>query len=176
MKSIPLTQDKFALVDDVDHEALLEFTWCASEIARTFYAITYIGTGRKDNRLLSMHRMLMQPQPGFDVHHIDGNGLNNQRANLRVITRSEHIFFNPPRSSTGYKGVVFCVNRQRKKEYRFYLAQMFYRGERVLYTCHQTPEEAARAYDAKVRELVGLHAYLNFPSDAGKVRDAANGE
>jgi hypothetical protein len=107
MKEIPLTKGRVALVDDADFEMLNKYKWFAESRNRTFYArrTVTIGIGKYKN--VSMHRVIMQTPVGVETDHSDGDGLNNQRWNLRFCTRSKN---NMNRSkgknnTSGYKGV-----------------------------------------------------------------------
>lgn len=86
MRAIKLTKGKFATVDDEDYEWLNQNTWHVSESARTDYALSH----PSKNIRLSMHRVLLDCPEGMEIDHIDGNGLNNQKSNLRIVTRREN--------------------------------------------------------------------------------------
>lgn len=96
MKRIPLTQDKFALVDDEDYEIISQYRWHAMKIGRRFYA--------RNAALGYMHRFLIG-EPGKQVDHKDMDGLNNTRANIRSVDKSANssnkLYFN----SHGFPGV-----------------------------------------------------------------------
>jgi hypothetical protein len=78
-----------ALVDDEDFTKLSQFKWSVSTINNNRYALT----GKKDPIAGStaMHRIIMNPPKGMEVDHIDGNGLNNQKSNLRVVTHWQNM-------------------------------------------------------------------------------------
>lgn len=88
MKQIPLTQGLYALVDAADYELLAKYSWHAKPDRNTVYARTRIPGGGP--RML-MHRLLTGAQSGQLVDHINGNGLDNRRANLRLCTAAENI-------------------------------------------------------------------------------------
>jgi AP2 domain/HNH endonuclease len=152
MKTIPLTQGKIALVDDGDYEWLNQWKWCVDGHG---YAI------RKDSsgQMIKMHRLIMGEPKGVQVDHIDGNGLNNQRGNLRPATCSQSLWNRGKYSgcSSPFKGVCWC---KRKKRWRAQIAQS---GVRLHLGYFDTEEEAARAYDKAARELHEGFAKLNFP-------------
>jgi hypothetical protein len=157
-KQIPLTQGKFAIVDDADYEWLIQRKWYAYDAQK--------GKGKWYARCsqsvkVDMHRVITNAPKGMDVDHINGNGLDNRRSNLRVCTRTQnqqniHVTHN----KHGYKG----VEQQRGGKYR---ANIYFDGKRLITRGFNTPEEAARAYDKKARELFGEFAWVNFPIKGG---------
>ncbi len=173
MKSIQLSQNKIATVDDADWNVVAGFRWYAVRRCHRFYAVASVAMTK---RKILMHRLLTNPPRDKDVHHIDGNGLNNTRANLKVICRRDHIstYSTHKNNKVGYKGVIFRPPQRGRSA--FFIAHVMRNRKAVFTRFFRTAEEAARAYDAKMRELFGPLAYQNFPSDAGKVRDTTNGE
>lgn len=159
MKLIPLTQGKFAMVDDEDFEELSQVRWYAARDGKTFYAFRKVRidarTGAQRQRTVSMHKALT----GLPVtDHRDGNGLNNQRANLR----DGRMFNNRNRplrrdSLTGLKGV------HRDKQSGRWIAKIEPAGGRRYLGRFTSKEDAARAYDAAARELYGEYGCYNFP-------------
>jgi hypothetical protein len=85
MKLIPLTRGKFAMIDDEDFENISKSKWYA-HLGDFKYRIVYYAYGYRNNKDISMHQHLLDSKPGEYIDHIDGNGLNNQRSNLRIIT------------------------------------------------------------------------------------------
>ena len=155
MKRIPLTQGKFAIVDDEDFEYLSQFKWCASKNGNRYYAKRSIWeNGRRF--LLPMQNAIMGVPHGVIVDHIDQNGLNNTRHNLRVCTRAENNYNKGKQknNTSGFKG----VSRDRRK----WCAVIWMNRTRKHLGFFSTPEEAARAYDAAARELHGDFACTNF--------------
>jgi len=107
---IPLTKGKFAIVDSDDYYQLVKFNWQAMPGNRTFYANKKI-TGTT----VKMHRLIMDPPDNLVVDHIDHNGLNNRKSNLRLCTHSQNICNTLPikGASSRYKGVSW--NKKIKK-------------------------------------------------------------
>jgi hypothetical protein len=159
MKAIPLTRGLVTLVDDDDYEWISQWKWYASVVKgeRKFYATTDL-----DGRSIKMHRIILglQPRDGVEVDHRDGDSLNNQRHNLRQATHSQNMANIGLRKTnkSGYKGVHW--NKRAGK----WMSQIRKKGTRIHLGTFTDAEEAARAYDAKAKELHGDFAYLNFPT------------
>lgn len=81
MKEILLTQGKVALVDDEDYFELNRYKWCAHKNNNVYYAERVV-----NKHTILMHRIIMNTPVGYDTDHMDGDGLNNQRNNLRIVT------------------------------------------------------------------------------------------
>jgi hypothetical protein len=92
------------------------------------------------------------------VDHIDHNGLNNTRANLRLCSQAQNNCNKPSRyGASKFKGV--CWNRARKK----WVASIQHNGKRYDLGYFTDEIAAARAYDKKAAELHRQFACLNFP-------------
>jgi len=94
MKEIPLIgkygTGKVALVDDDDFERLSKYRWCVDLIGvnskGTCHAVGYV-----DGKTTAMHTAIMGRVPGMVIHHINGDGLDNRKENLRHCTNSENM-------------------------------------------------------------------------------------
>ena len=152
---IKLTQGKVALIDDEDFENVSQHKWCAAKTHRRgFYAITSIKNGKN----MSLHRLIMCTSSEMQIDHIDGNGLNCQRHNMRFATHSDNMKnrrmnYN---SVSGFKGVNLY---KRTGKYRASI-----RSDGINYHLgyFDSPEEAAHVYDMAARKLHGEFASLNF--------------
>ena len=90
MIGIGLTRGMITMVDDEDAELLSRHKWYAFPgNARSWYAVCH-DVPERGRRLLFMHRLILLPPSGLCVDHIDGDGLNNRRENLRLATASEN--------------------------------------------------------------------------------------
>ena len=154
MKLIPLTQGFFATVDDSDYEDLCRHNWqVAKGKSGAYYAQTYTTTGP-----ITMHRYLMQPAEGQQVDHIDGDGLNYQRNNLRLCTAHQNCMNKKKwRGKSRFKGVMYKDNCP-KNPWRAYITYNYRQMDLGYY---KTEESAAIAYDQKAQELFGKFARLN---------------
>ncbi len=155
MKSIRLTQGYFALIDDEDFPLVDRYTWYAVVRSHTVYATTSLWVEGSSVQL-KMHNLIMG---GKYVDHKDGNGLNNQKENLRFANAEQNGANRKKKrnSQCKYKGIT--VNRIGR-----YQASIGYQGRSIYIGCFSTQEEAAKAYDAKAKELFGEFAKLNFPN------------
>ena len=157
MKRIALTQGKFAIVDDEDYEWLNQREWCEVRDHRTFYAMrTDRTSGKKIN--IRMHRAIMEPLSMFEIDHINGNGLDNRKVNMRICTSLENHFNRRRRldSKNKYKSIYWhklkrkwqaTISVNRKKHHLGYF---------------EKEAEAAKAYDKAAREYFGEFANMNF--------------
>lgn len=91
MKRIALTQGQYALVDDGDFERLNQFKWYAARMGNTFYAVRMSPVvNGKGYRIWMHHEIIGRPSKGLMVDHREGRGTDNQRHNLRFVTRRQN--------------------------------------------------------------------------------------
>lgn len=158
VKLIPLTQDKFAKVDDEDYEDLMQFKWYAH--CKHKYNLWYARTGIDNRKKLFMHRYILQLQnSAVLVDHINRDGLDNTRRNLRIASASESNMNRRKKSSPAssqFKGV--CWHKQCKK----WQAQIRVNGKLNYLGLFVDEIEAAKIYDDAARQSFGQFAYLNF--------------
>ena len=164
MKEIPLTQGVVVVIDDEDYERVSRYHWCLSENRKTSYAVkhTRLPNGKKVK--FSMHRLITNAPKHLEVDHKDGNGLNNTRSNLRLVTRSQNMMNKGKQSNghSGYKGVT----RHRSK----WNARIQANGKTTDLGLFSTPEIAAKIYDQAAETLHGEFALTN--AALGLLKDA----
>lgn len=157
MKKIPLTQGKFALVDDADFEWLNQWKWYFGD---TGYAVRQVHVGFRDGKQIQhkvrMHRLIMSPSEDMYVDHVNSDKLDNQRFNLRVATNQQNqgnsrIQVN---NTSGYKGVY--STGWGKWRARLHIMKKGINGG-----SYDTKEEAALAYNRLAIKHFGEFAQLN---------------
>lgn len=162
MKEITLTQGKVALVDDEDFEWLSEWKWFAQRYRKSFYAARCFrikGEGRRTHMML-MHRLILNVPSNMQVDHIDMDGLNNQRANIRICTARGNRRNTVVRadSFSGYKGVSW---RKDMKKWRVRITDDY---KRHYIGDYKNLMDAVRAYD---KMAVILHGEFARPNSQG---------
>jgi AP2 domain/HNH endonuclease len=164
IRYIALTKGRFAIVDAADYEWLNQYKWCLSSTNQgRCYACHMEGRTQ-----ISMHRLIMNAPKGMLVDHINGNGLDNRRCNLRLCTPTQNMCNRRKYGGKSqYKGVF-----RNKKSGRYY-AKISFKRETIYLGTYDEEIEAARAYDRKAIELFGEFAYLNFPEEHGRDRRPA---
>lgn len=155
---IPLANGRgVALVDAPDAPVVAEHPWCLMATDGQRYAFTKIG-----RRSTVMHRLILDPPRGVYVDHINRDGLDNRRANLRLATASQNAANTRMRctNTSGYRGIAFTKGAWQVVIGRRASGAPGYVGR------YPTAEEAARAYDDVARVYFGEFATLNFPDEA----------
>ena len=157
MKKIKLTQGKIALIDDEDFELISQHKWYVIKKNNTHYAVTNINKNNK-RCILRMHRLIMNAQAEQEIDHKDGNGLNNQRNNLRICIRPQNSMNRKKRKncSSSFKGVHW--HKQNKK----WQARITIDNKRKSLGRFGNEIEAAKAYDTAAIRYFGLFSRLNF--------------
>ena len=156
-KQIPLTQGKFAIVDDADYDFLMQWKWHYRKDGT-------IGghAARKDHKnkpmTVYMHNQLIKCKDGFLPDHKDGNGLNNQRHNLRSVTHSQNSCNKKKRrqkTSSQYKGVHLCKRTLR------WLTRIKIKSKQISGGSHVREVDAAIAYNELSKKYHGQYGSLN---------------
>lgn len=154
MKQISIVNSKrVTLVDDEDFEWLNAYPWYLLDNKTVQYATTSI-----DGKTILMHSLLLIVPEGLTVDHKDGEGLNNQKFNLRQATMSQQHANAPKisiKTSSQFKGVYYKSNRDK------WVAQIKVNGEHHYLGIHMTEESAAKAYNRAAISYFGEFAQIN---------------
>lgn len=143
--------NKYILVSPEDYEVVKQYTWTIEKSGKRFYACTKIN-GKK----VRLHRMLLNPRKGYDVDHINKNGLDNRRENLRCATKQQNAM-NKDRANLRkrYKGVSF------NKSKGMWEARISINKKRVYLGQFKLAREAAAAYNKAAKKYYKKFAVLN---------------
>lgn len=161
-RRIPLSRGKHALVDLDDYDRLSRYKWHTVNARGTFYAVRNTGQRRGQKRIVvKMHREVLKVPDGMFVDHINHNGLDNRKANLRPATQAQNAR-NRRKARRGnvhskYKGLTWY-----KSQKRWAVRIMADRKSRFI-GYFDDELDAARAYDQAARKYHGRFASLNFP-------------
>lgn len=138
-----------------DLDIINQYKWVYLSKGRTAYAQTHISiNGKRD--AVQMHQLIMDShRKGLLIDHIDHNGLNNTRENLRIVTYAQNCKNRLPNHNRRYKGA--------QKSGKYWQGRINVDGRQLCLGRYNTEEEAARAYDRAAIEHYGEYAYLNFP-------------
>ena len=159
-RRIPLTQGRFAIVDPADYESLSRHKWrlCKTKGKNVLYAERTVRRGDGTDSRILMHREVLQPPRGYVIDHVNGCGLDNRRANLRLATVAQNAWNAGGRGGrSGYKGVWLA------KDKGLWRASIVCCGRRRHLGYFRDKRDAAKAYDRAAREYHGQFAVLNFP-------------
>lgn len=153
-KTIQITRGKTLVVSDEDYESLSKKKIYSDYVDGRWYACLFM-----DGRKVSVHRHILGEPIGFVVDHKDNDGLNCQRENLRVATRSQNNANRKleSRNKSGYKGVSWS------KSNGGWVSCIVSKNKQIYLGTFSDPIDAAKAYDRKAIEIFGVFARVNFP-------------
>ena len=140
------------LVDEDDFIFLSRYKWKISHTGKKYYAVTTLSGGQR------MHRIIMKAKEGQIIDHINGNGLDNRKENLRFCTNAENIRNKglTKRNKTGFKGVYWCDTSKK------FISSITFENKQRKIGSFDCPFKAARAYDSEAIKLHGEFANINF--------------
>jgi len=154
VRLVRLTRGAFALVDEADFDEVSQYHWHLHLADDKMYARRY---DAETGRYVYMHRQLLglKAGDGLFADHINGLGLDNRRANLRVVDAAGHSQNSRLRRNnrSGYKGVFEYEGR--------WVAEIHHDGYRERLGYFDDPVRAALAYDEAARKYHGACACTN---------------
>lgn len=162
MKEIKLTQNKVAIIDDKDYDLISQFKWCAVNYHGCFYAST-----EKYGKTILMHRLILDVQKGTMIDHIDHDGLNNCRNNIRICTPCQNAR-NSSKSrfkKSKYKGVWFDESDGKKR----IRSGIRINGKLINLGSFKSEHDAGLAYDEAAKKYFGEFANINNISNENPI-------
>lgn len=163
-KTIETTNGEKIIVDDEDFDGLMQKSWHVG--GGGLYALHTEYVNPKKNRELLMHRLILGAKKGEVVDHINHNGLDNRRENLRITTQrfntaNQRGWKKRKGSETKHKGVFYRHDDGSRERTRKYQAMIMHMGKCISGGYYLTENEAAIAYNNWALWLWGAHACLN---------------
>lgn len=155
----------------MDTEDVHVFDGWTPHVTKAGYVEVFGSYTQKPRYCDFVHRLVMKVAPGQPIDHINGNTLDNRKANLRRCSPNENMH-NARKNRMGtnpYKGIRQYTGRPLRKPWT---AQICVNGRRYSLGCFMTAEEAARAYNDKALELSGPFARLNVIERPGETVSA----
>ncbi|HWY33630.1 MAG TPA: hypothetical protein VNX68_03225 [Nitrosopumilaceae archaeon] len=146
MKEIILSRGKIALIDDEDYARVRKYSWC---IHSSRYKDLFYAKARINGKNVLLHRFILRPSKTLVVDHINGDGLDNRRFNLRVTTDALNKLNR--RNCKGYnRQVAYGKNGE---EYPGFCVKMSYKGKECFRKWVKTEKEAKSLVNSKRLEL-----------------------
>ncbi|BAK66857.1 putative endonuclease [Sphingobium sp. SYK-6] len=160
MARTPLSRGLFAIIDDEDEHLVAGIKWHAHPVERStggFYAVN--GRGGAKPTLAGrryMHRLILGASASQLVDHVNGDGLDNRRANLRIATRRQNNINRQTTNRWGFRGIERTASGRWRSLIRV-------DGRRIAGPLQDNAIDAALIYDAMASLHFGEFAVLNFP-------------
>ena len=160
MKTIYLTRGDKAIIDDEDFERISQYNWHTEKYGNVCYAIRHKTISPKKSVWVAMHREILNISDSqMQVDHINHNGLDNRKVNLRLCTKTENTRYQQKsnrHTSSKFKGV--CMVRGTKK----WRVQIKVKGKTIWLGWFVSEIDAAKAYDEAAKKHFGEFACCNF--------------
>lgn len=156
MKQIPVGRGMVALVDNEDYERLSKFRWLAYRARSRYTKVWHVRLCGHDKQTY-MHRMIVTPPEGMIIDHINRDGLDNRKCNLRFCTHWQNSLNASKRMNTTsrFKGVC------KRNDSGNYRARIRVHGKLINLGTFKSEKDAARAYNSAAQTYFGEFAVLN---------------
>lgn len=154
MSQIALTKGQVAIIDEEDYVLVSKYKW---NYLKTGYATTSVG-GRKNKKMIYMHRLIMDAKPDQTIDHINGNKLDNRKVNLRFCDDSQNGANSIRRSSKQYSSKYKGVFKKNDGRQKCWIAQHIIGRKKYYIGAFYSEEEAKEAYKNFVIQNRGEYA------------------
>lgn len=148
MKEIVLTQGMHAIVDDENFDCLNQFKWYAHKEGRLFYARRNSAMKNRYRNVILMHRIIVNPPHSTEIDHINGNGLDNRKENLRIVTTRQNQQNQHTKKSSNFPGVSKTSNHKKWRTFIVLNGKQRYLGQ------YEKETEAATVYQIACKVLL----------------------
>lgn len=163
MKKIPLRNVQgrtrgYALIDDTDYKRVSRMRWHMVPRKYATYAMGSYKDGQTGKwKRIFLHRFILKARPGLVVDHINHNGLDNRRKNIRACSSSENIINSKIKKSntSGFRGVCWDTHNKRWR------AEITAKNKQIYIGIFKDKESAAKAYNSFAIKLHGKYAKIN---------------
>lgn len=153
---IPLNLGYVALIDEEDEKRVRKYEWISHKRDNTVYArMRHV---RIPDHHRSLHRYIVKAPRGVNVDHINGNGLDNRRSNLRLCSHAQNLRNRKARSSEALTSKFKGVSLSPSNTWR---ASIGYNGKNIYLGSFKTEIDAALAYDRAALKWHGEFARTN---------------
>ena len=160
-RRIKLTLGQYAIVDPEDYYRVNKYKWNAYRGYSSYYSKRKVYNRKNGTeKTIYMHRWIMNAPNGIVVDHINHNGLDNRKANLRFATLAENSRYarkTKNKFRSDYKGVQYI------KKIRKWRVRITFEGKTRYVGDFKDEVTAAKAYDRAAKKYFGEFACLNFP-------------
>jgi len=156
LKGILLSDGRITWVDASDYDWLRQWKWHTTKSTNTIYASRNINSNNGRKTLL-MHRLILGLMSDTECDHIDGNGLNNRRSNLRPCSHQQNAFNAKiyRKTSSEFRGVSWRKGTDK------WAAYIKFNGQQIHLGFFADEVDAARAYNGAAMKYFGVFAHLN---------------
>ena len=158
MKKIPLTKGYFSIVDEEDYYIIIKHKWCVGLFGVDTKCIYALRRGRKgESKTVYMHRQIMNASKDCEIDHINGNGLDNRKCNLRVVSHSQNMYNKRKKMNTSskFKGVSF------DKKSRMWDCRIHENGKQIFLGRFKFEKDAAIIYNQAAKLIAGEYCNSN---------------
>lgn len=156
MRTIQLTRGFKAIIDNCDYALVSKYNWHARNCGAkksNIYAANNSGHGG-NSKDIYMHRLISGAKKHQTVDHRDGNGLNNRRSNLRLLSNRTINGLNSViavNNTSGFKGVSWFPPMKKWR------ARVNIKSKEIMLGWFLSPVEASRAYNSYVSKIFAKH-------------------
>lgn len=148
--------ENYFFIDGEDFDKIKNYTWCIANFSKRFYIVSDL-CNKGNRKKILLHRLIMNCPDGMVVDHINHNGLDNRKENLRICTNQENLYNQRKKEgkTSKYKGVSFF------KRDNNWTVRIRINGKSKNLGYFLNEEDAAEVYNQAALKYYGKYAFLN---------------